>query len=194
MTTPGCYKITNRINGKFYVGSSSDIHERWKGHINNLNHPNPKKHHNKYLQAAWNKYGEDAFDFEILAICPEHMARDVEQGYLDEIFSHPKPQSISYNMSENAYGPVLRGENAPGWGKPAWNKGLKGAQKAWNKGIPASEEQKRKQSIAMKGKPAWNKGKKQPKITCPWCGVSGGSPGIYRWHMNNCKHKEIPCP
>ena len=58
----------------------------------------------------------------------------------------------------------------------SWNKGLtketnkslmsvsqkvsayRTGKSSWNKGIPASEEQKRKQSLAMKGKPAWNKG------------------------------------
>ncbi len=37
-------------------------------------------------------------------------------------------------------------------GKPAWNKGLKGAQVAWNKGIPMSEEMKKRISESEKGK------------------------------------------
>jgi hypothetical protein len=34
-------------------------------------------------------------------------------------------------------------------------------RKAWNKGIPATEEQKRKQSVAMMGKPSPQKGKQK---------------------------------
>ena len=29
----GIYKITNKINGKVYIGMSVDIEGRWKGHI-----------------------------------------------------------------------------------------------------------------------------------------------------------------
>ena len=28
----GIYKITNKINGKVYIGQSGDIHERWLEH------------------------------------------------------------------------------------------------------------------------------------------------------------------
>ena len=59
----GVYKITNTINGKFYIGSSYDIEGRWDCHKKCLKgnyHNNPK------LQHAWNKYGQNAFIFEIL--------------------------------------------------------------------------------------------------------------------------------
>lgn len=28
----GVYKITNKVNGKIYIGSSKDIYKRWKHH------------------------------------------------------------------------------------------------------------------------------------------------------------------
>ena len=49
----GIYKILNKIDGKFYLGSSKDIEHRWIDHIRELRKNN---HHNDYLQHAWNKY------------------------------------------------------------------------------------------------------------------------------------------
>lgn len=34
------YKITNKINGKGYVGSSIRLEKRWKDHINASKNPN----------------------------------------------------------------------------------------------------------------------------------------------------------
>jgi group I intron endonuclease len=59
----GIYKITNIANGKVYVGSSSNIAGRWRQHASTLRlgkHANPK------LQHAWNKYGSDAFTFDVI--------------------------------------------------------------------------------------------------------------------------------
>ena len=59
----GIYKITNKVNDKCYVGQSIDIDRRFKEHRSGLN---KKVGHNPYFQNAWDKYGEDNFEFEIL--------------------------------------------------------------------------------------------------------------------------------
>lgn len=59
----GIYKITNKINGKVYIGESFDIESRWRQHINELNN---NTHHSYKLQHDWNKYGKDGFKFEII--------------------------------------------------------------------------------------------------------------------------------
>lgn len=56
----GIYKIINVINNKFYVGSAVDFARRKRNHWNQLRNG---KHHNRRLQAAWAKYGEQAFIF-----------------------------------------------------------------------------------------------------------------------------------
>ena len=33
------YKITNKINGKFYIGSSTNIKQRWNSHKERYNNP-----------------------------------------------------------------------------------------------------------------------------------------------------------
>jgi len=78
----GIYRIVNKTNGKYYVGSSSDIHKRWKYHKEDLTRGN---HHSPYLQRSWNKHGEDNFDFVIVEInIPEPDLLIIEQKYLDQ--------------------------------------------------------------------------------------------------------------
>lgn len=58
------YKITNLVNGKFYIGSTLRSFDLRKNeHIRYLN---INKHFNNYLQFSWNKYGKNNFIFEIL--------------------------------------------------------------------------------------------------------------------------------
>lgn len=59
----GIYKITNKLNKRYYIGSSVDIQGRLNTHIwalRNNRHENPK------LQRSWNKYGERAFTSETI--------------------------------------------------------------------------------------------------------------------------------
>ena len=60
----GIYRIINKINGKCYVGKSKNIYKRMHQHIYDMK--NSRKVENAYLQNAWNKYGRDAFNYEVL--------------------------------------------------------------------------------------------------------------------------------
>lgn len=59
------YKITNKINQKVYIGSSTRVKKRWQQHKNEAFNPNSKKY-NYPLYAAFRKYGIENFDFKIL--------------------------------------------------------------------------------------------------------------------------------
>jgi group I intron endonuclease len=76
----GIYRIINKKNGKCYYGSSKNIEKRWKRHKTGLKH---KNHHNLKLQRAWDKYGEDSFDFEVVEECELNNLLACEQKYLD---------------------------------------------------------------------------------------------------------------
>ena len=54
----GIYQVTNKINGKKYIGQSIDIERRWSQHRYGKG--------NIILRNAINKYGLDNFEFEIL--------------------------------------------------------------------------------------------------------------------------------
>lgn len=93
------YKILNKINGKFYIGSTNNAKRRWNQHRTELN---KNIHCNKHLQNAWNKYGENNFDFIILEkSMDEDNQFEMEQKYLNEL----NPFNLKgYNISRNANG------------------------------------------------------------------------------------------
>lgn len=78
----GVYKITNVVNGKFYIGSSNNIKHRWYQHKINLN---DEIYGNTHLQNAWKLYGEENFKFEIIGECTPAMQFEREQYYLDTL-------------------------------------------------------------------------------------------------------------
>lgn len=95
ITTTGIYKITNTVNGKYYIGSTSEnFLKRWNHHINSLRR---NSHKNEHLQHAFNKYGEDSFVFEVVETCNKDMCLLREQIYLDSCNSNN-----SYNINPYA--------------------------------------------------------------------------------------------
>lgn len=81
---PGIYKISSP-SGKFYIGSSSNIHSRWIAHRSELSRG---KHCNLPLQRAYNKYGDQAIVFEVLTFCSREEPLEIEQKYIDELNPH----------------------------------------------------------------------------------------------------------
>lgn len=102
----GIYKIVNRVNGKYYVGSSRDILSRRLGRFDRHQRLLKRGNHfNDYLQRAWNKYGEHAFQFIIVErVSPEGLF-DVEQKYLDAAQKEPNK---CYNLNFCADGNNMR--------------------------------------------------------------------------------------
>ena len=57
------YGIRHIASGRIYVGSAVRTNARWRHHRSQLQRGT---HHSRYLQAAWNKYGAEAFEFVVL--------------------------------------------------------------------------------------------------------------------------------
>jgi group I intron endonuclease len=98
MKTAGIYKILNKFNGRFYVGSSNNVERRmFYEHLPMLQ---TGKHFNKHLQYAWDKYGEGSFEFLIVkpieGTCSDQYLLDLEQVYLDTMKKNP---SLGYNTT-----------------------------------------------------------------------------------------------
>lgn len=100
MSNCGIYKILNKINNKFYIGSSINIKRRWMHHKTYLN---GGYHINKHLQNAWNKFGIENFEFLILEETSEEELLAKEQYYLD-LYKNKKEQI--YNFSCVAGSPM----------------------------------------------------------------------------------------
>lgn len=99
LNVSGIYKIVNKINGKYYLGSSKNVYRRLNEHIIYLI---GNYHYNRHLQNAWNVYGEDNFCFIILNQVNSNLLFDAEQSYLNEI-----NKEESYNESFIANRPEM---------------------------------------------------------------------------------------
>ena len=89
----GIYTITNIINNKIYVGKSKNIKYRFTEHLKCLEN---NKHHNIYLQNAFNKYGKEAFKLEILEECDITFIFSQENYWCNLLNTHNR--SFGYNI------------------------------------------------------------------------------------------------
>lgn len=87
----GIYKITNNNNGRFYIGSSTNLNRRKGEHFRELKR---NAHRNSYFQRAYNKEPV-AFEFKIICLCDEQLLLFYEQRFLD---FYPD----TYNVSKSA--------------------------------------------------------------------------------------------
>ena len=106
------YKIVNVLNNKFYVGSTVDTRVRFQDHRRKLR---KGTHHCVHLQASWNKYGEEKFEFVVVDTVPDDDLFSVENQWLREHFGKPH----CYNTGTSSLTP-WRGipkEQHPAFGK-----------------------------------------------------------------------------
>jgi len=136
----GVYVIRNTRNQKQYIGSSANIKKRWGAHLSDLR---CGQHSNQHLQRAFDKYGESAFIFSVLEDveeCAQLIPR--EQYYLDTL-------SPEYNIAPAAGSRLGCHHSAE----------ARARMSAAHMGHAVSDEQRRKQSVAMMGERNPNFGK-----------------------------------
>lgn len=102
----GIYMITCTSNGKQYIGKTEQRfskrfwHHQWQLRKN--------CHDNKYLQNAWNKYGETAFTFSVVhALKPDDDINALEKYYIS-----------LYNTYEDGFNLTKGGEGMSGFTMP----------------------------------------------------------------------------
>lgn len=151
----GIYKIKNKIDNKFYIGSSTNIKQRWYRHKSMLRN---NCHCNEHLQNAWNKYGENCFEFEIVCFVEKENLFEMEQKLILNLNCCDK--TIGYNKTENTFAPML-GKKMSCEQKQKISDSLKGRKLSnqtknkisnSNKGKTRTEEQKTNLSLVKKGK------------------------------------------
>jgi len=102
----GIYKIENIINGKIYIGQSTNIPTRWARH--------KKEASNIHLKNSIEKHGIENFNFTILEECPYERLDEREIFYISKYDSYNK----GYNKTTGGGQFRNRKYIAP------WNKGL----------------------------------------------------------------------
>lgn len=107
----GIYYIKNNINNKYYIGQSVNIKHRKQHHFAELRH---NTHRNVYLQNAFNKYSENAFEFKLIKACKPRYLNRFEKMYIKIYDSY----NNGYNLTEGGENPpILKGKNNPFYGK-----------------------------------------------------------------------------
>ena len=136
MITAHIYCVTNKINGKQYVGQT--IH-------------NDKVGHGMAIIEAYKKYGKESFEYE--KICTGVDNRNT-LNYLERfwIATHNSIAPNGYNIEAGGSNGAVAEST-----KVKISKTLMG-NIPWNKGKPMSEEHKLKLSLAKKGIPSSRRG------------------------------------
>ena len=100
----GIYKVTNKINGKVYIGQSVDIGKRWRQHMTAKD--------DIYFHKAIQKYGVENFEWEVIEQCKKKDLDEREIYWIEYYDSFNK----GYNCTRGGDGgPVLHGEDNPNW-------------------------------------------------------------------------------
>jgi hypothetical protein len=95
----GIYKITNKINGKSYIGQSVDIQQRWNAH-KSKSKSIELGGDNYAIHCAIRKYGVENFTFEV-----------IEQTTQQELNSREKYWIKYYDTYYNGYNSTLGGDS-----------------------------------------------------------------------------------
>ena len=95
LNIPGIYAVTNTVSGAVYVGQARNIRKRWEAHRSTLEKGN---HRNSHWQRAWNKYGAQAFRFEVFVdlseVPKEELADRLNEEEVAALLHFPK----TYNL------------------------------------------------------------------------------------------------
>ena len=98
----GIYKVTNKINGKVYIGQSVDIGKRWRQHMTAKD--------DIYFHKAIQKYGVENFEWEVIEQCKRKDLDEREIHWIEYYDSFNK----GYNCTKGGDG-VSGGEDHPRW-------------------------------------------------------------------------------
>ena len=101
----GIYKITNQINGKCYIGQSTNIHKRWNNHRSAYQNQNAHEY-NYYLYRAMRKYGIENFTFEVIEECKQSELNKRETYWIDYYDSYKNGYNLT-NGGDN-YAHVIK--------------------------------------------------------------------------------------
>ena len=89
------YEIVNLKNNKRYIGITNNVKRRFSSHLSALRY---NKHVNAKLQRAFNKYGEIAFEFNIIekTLCSSEELANKETYYIKYFDSFNNGYNLSY--------------------------------------------------------------------------------------------------
>ena len=100
----GIYKYQNKLNGKIYIGQSTDIERRYQQHLWDAE---KRPEQGTGIDLAINKYGINNFTFEIIEQCNSDQLDERERFWIEYFNSY----TDGYNRTPG--GSSLKGEEHP---------------------------------------------------------------------------------
>lgn len=204
------YKITNKVNGKIYIGvhSTDNINDNYMGS-------------GSQLAKAKKKYGIENFSKEIIALYDSREELlNAEKEYVDASFvertdtyncvvggghwsetpsefmntEHRRKIGDANKISLKGNSNRANSTTSPEAKENMKRCGAPGVKRVW------TEEHKHNNRMAQIGKTASaetkaklsESAKKRAKVECPHCGIFVPPQQFNRWHNDNCKHKGKP--
>jgi group I intron endonuclease len=137
-----CYKMTNLINGKVYVGKTNNTGVRWNAHKSRANSPNDSRY-NYPVSCAIRKYGAENFEFDILISCKTELEINAYEEYYIALYRsniNKYGKDFGYNLTDG-------GEGTVGW---KHTDGTRKKMSASHTGMKHTEETLRKIGSANK--------------------------------------------
>lgn len=155
------YRITNCVNGKIYIGQTIQPDKRWYQHKVSAVKPV------MIISHAIKKYGNDAFEFEVIAACKSCEDANHTETFLVQQYDCLVPKG--YNVAPG-------GMNAPKteewkqklrdhWADPEYKEKVSAAISKANLGREHTEQSKQNMSKAKSGSGNPNFGTKRPEET-----------------------------
>ena len=209
-TSCGIYQITNKRTGRRYIGQTTQTFDtRWR-YLKSQG-----RHSSRELQADWHELGSDAFEFEVLEVCPDDLSEEERYTWcnereiahiggdwrIDDLYNDrpgggnsPMSEEARRKLSETATGRTHTKETKKKMSK------LKLGENNPNYG-GLSDEHRQNISKSLTGKPKSEETKKKmsiaaknrPKKPCQFCDrlISVSN---HERHEKSCKHRPQSSP
>lgn len=169
----GIYGIVGA--SRIYIGSSTNLRKRYVNHVSQLRR---NVHHNSHLQNAWNKYGEDAFEFVVLEECAIEQLIEREQHWLDttldkynhhlsanSVAGHTPSDEVRKKISETLKGHEVSEETRLKIGMAGTGRVVTPETRMkiseTMRGVPKSEETKQRMRVAAQARVARQRTEKE---------------------------------
>jgi group I intron endonuclease len=140
----GIYKITNKINGKYYIGQSNNIENREIKHFKTLR---KNIHFNNYLQNEFNLFGEQNFKINVIFLCQLEDLDKCEKIWIKLLDAQNREKGYNFSEGGNAF---MRNRKHTPEAKIKMSLALLGNKRCL--GHKATEETKAKMSAAHLGR------------------------------------------
>lgn len=161
------YKITNRLDGKVYIGQTVNTDNRWKAHKSYAKNKTKCK---QVIHQAIAKYGIENFEFEVLAcsldkdsandaevqIIKQYNSRDKKNGYNIAVGGGFSMLGLKHSDETKArIGAASRGIKPSNEARKKRSESMRavvgGKQPSWLVGIKKSKEERERLAVRMSG-------------------------------------------